>query len=114
MHVFGYHGDGRYRFTLAGYHRGPVRTSTGVVLQAEAGLRALTTADTVIMPGYEEVLRPTPAPVLAGLRAAAGRERGCCRSAPGPSRSPMPACSTAAAPPPTGPWRPNSLNASRP
>jgi len=73
VHVFGYHGDGRYRFTLAGYHRGPVRTSTGVVLQAEAGLRALTTADTVIMPGYEEVLRPTPAPVLAGLRAAAGR-----------------------------------------
>ncbi len=65
VHVFGYHGGGRYRFTLAGHHRGPVRTSTGVVLHAEAGLRALTTADTVIVPGYEAVLRPPPPPVLA-------------------------------------------------
>jgi transcriptional regulator GlxA family with amidase domain len=73
VHVFGYHGDGRYRLTLAGHHRGPVRTSTGVVLQAEAGLRALSTADTVVVPGYVGVLRPPPAPVLASLRAAAAR-----------------------------------------
>jgi AraC family transcriptional regulator, transcriptional activator FtrA len=73
VHVFGYHGAGLYRFTLAGHHRGPVRTSTGVVLQAEAGLRALTTADTVVVPGYVGVLRPPPAPVLASLRAAAAR-----------------------------------------
>jgi AraC family transcriptional activator FtrA len=73
VHVFGYHGDGLYRFTLAGHHPGPVRTSTGVVLQANAGLRALTTADTVIVPGYVPVLPPPPAPVLASLRAAAGR-----------------------------------------
>ena len=73
VHVFGYHGDGRYRFTLAGHHRGPVRTSTGVILQAEAGLRALTTADTIVVPGYVGVLRPPPPPVLAGLRAAATR-----------------------------------------
>jgi AraC family transcriptional activator FtrA len=73
VHVFGYHGDGLYRFTLAGHHRGPVRTSTGVVLQARAGLRALATADTVIVPGYVEVARPPPAPVLASLQAAAGR-----------------------------------------
>src|SRR6266705_210705 len=73
VHVFGYHGGGRYRFTLAGHHRGPVRTSTGVVLHAEAGLRALTTADTVIVPGYEAVLRPPPPSVLASLRAAAAR-----------------------------------------
>ena len=73
VHVFGYHGDSRYRFTLAGYHRGPVRTSTGVILQAGAGLRALTTADTVIVPGHVEVLHPPPPPVLASLQAAAAR-----------------------------------------
>jgi AraC family transcriptional regulator, transcriptional activator FtrA len=73
VHVFGYHGDGLYRFTLAGHRPGPVRTSTGVVLQATAGLRALTTADTVIVPGYVPVLPPPPPPVLASLRAAAGR-----------------------------------------
>ncbi len=73
VHVFGYHGAGRYRFTLAGQRRGPVRTSTGVVLQAEAGLRALSTADTIVVPGYVGVLRPPPPPVLASLRAAAAR-----------------------------------------
>ena len=66
VHVFGYHGNGRYRLTLAGHHRGPVRTSTGVVLQAEAGLRALSTADTVVVPGYVENARvcPSSAPIL--------------------------------------------------
>ncbi len=73
VHVFGYHGAGRYRFTLAGQRRGPVRTSTGVVLQAEAGLHALSTADTIVAPGYVGVLRPPPPPVLASLRAAAAR-----------------------------------------
>jgi transcriptional regulator GlxA family with amidase domain len=74
VHIFGYHGTGRYRLTLAGLDRGPVRTSTGVMLHAEAGLEALTTADTVVIPGYDEVLRPPPEPVLASLRAAAARE----------------------------------------
>ncbi len=73
VHVFGYHGDGRYRLTLAGHRRGPVRTSTGVVVQATAGLRALASADTVVVPGYDEVARPPPPPVLASLRAAAAR-----------------------------------------
>ena len=73
VHVFGYHGDGLYRLTLAGPRRGPVRTSTGVVLHAEVGPRALATADTVVVPGYDEVLRPPPPAVLASLRAAAAR-----------------------------------------
>ncbi|HEX6678852.1 MAG TPA: helix-turn-helix domain-containing protein [Actinomycetes bacterium] len=73
VHVFGYHGGDRYRFTLAGPRRGPVRSSTGVVLHADAGLRALATADTVVVPGYDEVLRPPPAAVLTALRAAAER-----------------------------------------
>jgi transcriptional regulator GlxA family with amidase domain len=73
VHVFGYHGQGRYQHTLAAHHRGPVRTSTGAVLHAQAGLRALASADTVVVPGYVKVLRPLPAPVLASLRAAATR-----------------------------------------
>ena len=44
-----------------------------MVLHAQAGLRALTSADTVVVPGYVKVLRPPPAPVLASLRAAAAR-----------------------------------------
>jgi AraC family transcriptional regulator, transcriptional activator FtrA len=73
VHVFGYHGKGRYRFALAGRDPGPVRTSTGVVLQTEAGLPALATADTVVVPGYAGAVRPPPEPVLASLRAAACR-----------------------------------------
>jgi transcriptional regulator GlxA family with amidase domain len=73
VHVFGCHGQGLYRHTLAAHHRGPVRTSTGLVLHAEAGLRALAGVDTVVVPGYVGVLRPPPAPVLASLRAAAAR-----------------------------------------
>jgi AraC family transcriptional activator FtrA len=73
VHVFGYHGEGRYRHTLAACDPGPVRTSTGVVLHAEAGLRALASADTVVIPGYAGAGRPPPEPVLASLRAAAGR-----------------------------------------
>ncbi len=48
-------------------------TSTGVVLQAEASLGAVAAADTIVVPGYVEVLRPPPPPVLASLRAAAAR-----------------------------------------
>jgi AraC family transcriptional activator FtrA len=73
IHVFDYHGQDRYRFTLAGCRRGPVRTSTGVVLQAEAGLEALTVADTIVVAGYDDVLEPPPEPLLAALRAAAAR-----------------------------------------
>jgi transcriptional regulator GlxA family with amidase domain len=73
IHVFGYHGQDRYRFTLAGCQPGPVRTSTGVMLRAEEGLEALTTADTIVVPGYDDVSQPPPEPLLAGLRTAAAR-----------------------------------------
>ncbi len=72
-HVFGHHGQDRYRFTLAGCRRGPVGTSSGVVLQAEAGVEALAVADTIVVTGYEDVLEPPPEPLLAALRAAAAR-----------------------------------------
>jgi transcriptional regulator GlxA family with amidase domain len=73
VHVFDYHGADLYRFTLAGYPSGPVRSSTGVSLQPKAGLRAVAAADTVIVPGYVDVFRAPPPPVLASLRAAAAR-----------------------------------------
>jgi AraC family transcriptional activator FtrA len=73
IHVFGHHGQGRYRFTLAGCRKGPVVTSTGVVLHAEAGLEALAVADTIVVAGYGDVLEPPPEPLLGALRAAAAR-----------------------------------------
>jgi AraC family transcriptional regulator, transcriptional activator FtrA len=72
-HVFGHHGQERYRFTLAGCRPGPVATSTGVLLRAEAGLEVLAAADTIVIAGYEDVLTPPPEPLLAALRAAAAR-----------------------------------------
>jgi transcriptional regulator GlxA family with amidase domain len=73
IHVFGHHGQGRYRFTLAGCRKGPVSTSTGVVLHTEAGLKALTTADTIVVAGYGDESEPPPEPLLGALRAAAAR-----------------------------------------
>jgi AraC family transcriptional activator FtrA len=73
VHVFGYHDDDRYRLTLAGCRRGPVRTSTGIVLHAEAGLGALATADTIVIPGCDDVEAPPPEALLRALRAAARR-----------------------------------------
>ncbi len=72
-HVFGHHGQDRYRFTLAGCRPGPVATSTGVLLHAQAGLEALTAADTIVVAGYEDVAEPPPEPLLGGLRVAAAR-----------------------------------------
>jgi transcriptional regulator GlxA family with amidase domain len=73
VHVFGYHGAPHYRFTLAGGQAGSVVTSTGVTLWAQTGLEALELADTVVVPGYVDVLRPPPQPVLTALRAASAR-----------------------------------------
>ncbi len=73
VHVFGYHGQGRYRFTLAGCEKGPVTTSAGVVLHAGEGLDALAAADTIVVAGYEDVLTPPPQSLLGALRAAAAR-----------------------------------------
>jgi hypothetical protein len=46
VHVFDYHGDGRYRHTLAGVDRKTVRTSTGLPLATQGGLWLLEEADT--------------------------------------------------------------------
>ena len=73
VHVFDYHGGGRYRHTLAGAAGRTVRTCTGVRVTTEGGLRLLAQADTIVIPGYEQVdRRPTDA-LLQALRDAAGR-----------------------------------------
>src|SRR5215472_16376603 len=56
-----------------GCRTGPVHTSTGVVIDAEAGLEALAAADTIIVPGYDDVQTPPPEPLLRALRTAASR-----------------------------------------
>jgi transcriptional regulator GlxA family with amidase domain len=60
----------RYELVLCGARRGRVPTSTGFDVVASHGLRALATADTIIVPGIADRETPSPRPVLAALRAA--------------------------------------------
>jgi AraC family transcriptional activator FtrA len=64
-HLFGHCGAPHYTFSLAGVSTGPVRSSTGIEVMAPAGLEALRSADTVVVPGLEEDSDP------AGFAAAA-------------------------------------------
>jgi AraC family transcriptional activator FtrA len=73
IHVFDYHGGGRYRHRLAGTGDGSVRTSTGLSLATEGGLRLLRDADTIVVPGYVNVERRPPERLLHALRDAARR-----------------------------------------
>jgi transcriptional regulator GlxA family with amidase domain len=71
--VFGHRDErDRYTFTVCAEHPGPVPTTTGFPLTAPAGLDALASADTIIIPGYYPLAEPAPA-ALAALRAAAAR-----------------------------------------
>lgn len=73
VHVFDYHGNGRYRHTLVGAGGKTVCTSTGLRLATQGGLRLLEEADTIVIPGYEQVDRRPADALLRALRAAAGR-----------------------------------------
>jgi transcriptional regulator GlxA family with amidase domain len=71
--VFGNYPELPYRVIVCAAAPGPVPTSAGFAVVAEAGLEALARADTVLVPGFEPHLR-TPAPdVLGALRAAHAR-----------------------------------------
>jgi transcriptional regulator GlxA family with amidase domain len=72
-HFFGHLGKGRYDFSLASAVSGPVRTSSGFEILVEAGTAAISTADTVIVPGYSRPEQPPPEAVLDALRIAADR-----------------------------------------
>jgi AraC family transcriptional activator FtrA len=71
--VFGQNGAGRYRFALAGVAAGPLATATGFAVVADHGIEALAHADTVVVPGYDDVDAPPPSAALDALRAAHAR-----------------------------------------
>jgi transcriptional regulator GlxA family with amidase domain len=71
--IFG-HRDERahYAFTVCTPEPGPVASTTGYAVHVEAGLDALSVADTVVIPGYAPHDPPGP-PAIAALRTAADR-----------------------------------------
>jgi transcriptional regulator GlxA family with amidase domain len=64
---------GPYRLRVCGERRGEVMTSNGFAVVAEHGLEALRRADTVLVPGIEDVAAERPAAVLDAVRRADGR-----------------------------------------
>ncbi|MDP9165608.1 MAG: helix-turn-helix domain-containing protein [Actinomycetota bacterium] len=61
----------RYSFTVCSRRAGDVPTSTGFSITAPAGLEALDTADTIVVPGFHPYQRPPDFAVDALRRAAA-------------------------------------------
>jgi transcriptional regulator GlxA family with amidase domain len=71
--IFGHRAErNRYTFTVCAEEPGPVTTTTGFAIQADTGLSALESADTVIIPGFWPPDDPSDA-VLEGLHRAAAR-----------------------------------------
>ncbi len=62
-----------YRVTLCGRRPGPVPTTGGFPVVAQAGLEAVVAADTVIVPAYRTAPEPPPDDVLDALRTAHAR-----------------------------------------
>jgi transcriptional regulator GlxA family with amidase domain len=72
--VFGNYREAPYTVTVCAAEAGPVATSAGFCVVADAGVEALASADTVLVPGFTPHLRVPDEPVLDALRAA--HERG--------------------------------------
>jgi transcriptional regulator GlxA family with amidase domain len=71
--VFGFRDDsGRYTFNVCAEVAGQVESSTGIRVEAQAGLDQLAIADTVLVPGYFPPVPPASA-VLDALRSAHAR-----------------------------------------
>jgi transcriptional regulator GlxA family with amidase domain len=71
--VFGVYAEVPYRVTVCAVEAGPLATTAGYPIVAQAGLDALAGADTVIVPGFTPHLRTPGEPVLDALRGAASR-----------------------------------------
>ncbi|HET6548705.1 MAG TPA: helix-turn-helix domain-containing protein [Solirubrobacter sp.] len=71
--VFGTYPETPYRVTVCA-PEDRVATAAGFAVLAQAGLEALASADTVLVPGFTPHLRALDAPTLDALRDAAGRE----------------------------------------
>jgi transcriptional regulator GlxA family with amidase domain len=69
-------GEPLYAVSTCSIDGEPVRTTTGFGVSPSAGLGALRRADTVVVPGYANVLAEPPAEALTALRAAACRGAG--------------------------------------
>jgi transcriptional regulator GlxA family with amidase domain len=66
--VFGHRDErDRYDFVVCAAQPGPVASTTGYDVRADAGLEALDTADTVVVPGFWPLADPAPE-ILDGLR----------------------------------------------
>lgn len=62
-----------YRFLVASQDPPPIRTSTGFLIHPELGLEAVDEADTVVIPGWADDLRPPRPELIEALRAAYAR-----------------------------------------
>ncbi len=63
----------RYRTVVCGLRRGPLATSGGFDIVLEHGLEALRRADTVVIPGVDDLALPIAPAVTRALRAAHAR-----------------------------------------
>lgn len=62
-----------YRFLVVSQDPPPIRTNTGLVMYPELGLEALEEADTIVVPGWADDLRPARQELLEALRGAYDR-----------------------------------------
>lgn len=62
-----------YEFSTCSLDGAPVGTTSGFGVTPPAGIEAVARADTVVVPGYADLLSPPPAEALAALRAASSR-----------------------------------------
>lgn len=71
VQVFGYPrpdlGAKRYSMTLCAYKPGKIKTSIGFSIAVENGLSALRRADTIVVPGIDDLDTPIPAAVTRAL-----------------------------------------------
>jgi transcriptional regulator GlxA family with amidase domain len=79
--VFGAYEEAPYALTVCAERPGPVATSAGFAVVAEAGLEALADADTLIVPGFEPHDRPLAPELLAALRDSPARKVSICTGA---------------------------------
>lgn len=66
-------GGDRYDFAVCAERAGAVRTLSGYDMVVTHGLEALEWADTVVVPGKDRTVEPSPPAVVAALRAAHAR-----------------------------------------
>jgi AraC family transcriptional activator FtrA len=80
-HLFGHLGGRRYRFELAALVPGPVATSTRFEVVAPAGLEALARADTIVVPGSDDVAPEAATAALRDAHAGGSRVMSICTGA---------------------------------